>query len=77
MAPLKSYSIPTWDVVRGIDCKFKGNKNINFFFFFFFLTKFTLVESMIFRDATEAVNRNGNTGNRKRNTAGHFDFLHK
>ena len=75
MAPLKSYSIPTWDVVRGIDSKFKGNKNINFFFFF--LTKFTLVESMIFRDATEAVNRNGNTGNRKRNTAGHFDFLHK
>ena len=57
MAPLKSYSIPTWDVVRGIDCEFKGNKNISIFF----LTKFTLVELMIFRDATEAVNKNGNT----------------
>ncbi|RMX47085.1 hypothetical protein pdam_00025816 [Pocillopora damicornis] len=38
---------------------------------------FTLVESMIFQDVTEAMNRNGNTGNRKRNAAGHFNFLLK
>ena len=75
MAPLKSYSIATWGVVTGIDCEFKGNKT--FRFLFFFLKKFTLVVSMIFRDVTEAVNRNRNTGNRKRNAAGHFYFLHK
>ena len=43
----------------------------------FFLTKLTLVVSMILQDVTKAVNRNRNTGNRKRNAAGHFDFLHK
>ena len=36
MAPLKSYSIPTWDVVRGIDCDFKGNKNIFIFLILIF-----------------------------------------
>ena len=54
-----------------------NSKETKTFKFFFFSTKFTLVESMIFQDVTEAVNRNGNTGKRKRNTAGHFDFLHK
>ena len=34
-----------------------------------------MVESIIFQNFTEAVTRNGNIGRRKRNAAGHFDFL--
>ena len=54
-----------------------NSKETNNFVLFCFKTNFTLVESMIFQDVTEAVNRNGNTGNRKRNAAGHFNFLLK
>ena len=52
-----------------------NSKETKNFVLFYFKTNFTLVESMIFQDVTEAVNRNGNTGNRKRNAAGQFDFL--
>ena len=40
----------------------------------FILTKFILVVSMILQDVTKAVNRNRNTGNRKRNEAGLLIF---
>ena len=42
MAPLKSYSMPTWDVVTGIDCEFKGKKKFFLISFYFKLSSLWL-----------------------------------